>query len=225
MCVLGWISRSHARDGSEIQTSGRHCSAVKIEKLGFLIPVIPKHAWKSWNLAWCHDMAATCCGKFFGRIGTSFGVSFFANRSFPQEGSWFREGTCHLRVRNDIRCPPPWFSLQRQHRTIWVSCKKLRREKAVYVSRFAHRADTFTLETTGLLEGSTGLQEAYTKVVPIRPKKVRSMLLPCQETMPSFMIFRHVLELQELKNQVSQSFWPSHDAQMFEFHSHLLHGT
>ena len=28
-----------------------------------------------------------------------------------------------------------------------------------------------------------------------------------------------------IKNQVSQSFWPSHDAQMFEFHSNFLHGT
>ena len=39
------------------------------------------------------------------------------------------------------------------------------------------------------------------------------------------MIFRRVLNLQELKNQVSQSFRPSHDAQMFESHSHLLHVT
>ena len=76
MCVLGWISRSHARNRNEIQTSGHHGSAGKIEKLGFLIPVIPKHAWKSWNLAWCHDMAPTCLSKFFGWIGTSFGVSF-----------------------------------------------------------------------------------------------------------------------------------------------------
>ena len=51
------------------------------------------------------------------------------------------------------------------------------------------------------------------------------MLVPCHETMPSFMIFRRVLELQELKNQVSQSFWSSHDTQMFEFHSHFLHWT
>ena len=43
--------------------------------------------------------------------------------------------------------------------------------------------------------------------------------------MPSFMIFRHVFDLQELNNQVSQSFRASHDAQMFEFHSHLLHRT
>ena len=51
------------------------------------------------------------------------------------------------------------------------------------------------------------------------------MFVPCHDTTPSFMIFRRVLELQELKNQVSQSFQPSHDAQMFEFQSHLLHGT
>ena len=31
---------SHARDGGEIQTSGRRGSAGKIEKLGFLIPEI-----------------------------------------------------------------------------------------------------------------------------------------------------------------------------------------
>ena len=64
-CVLGWIYRSHARDGSEIQTSGCRSSVGKIEKLGFLIPVIPKHALKSWNLAWSHDMAPTCCGNFY----------------------------------------------------------------------------------------------------------------------------------------------------------------
>ena len=64
MCFLGWISRSHARNRNEIQTSGHHGSAGKIEKLGFFIPVNPKHAWKSWNLAWCHDMAPTCCGNF-----------------------------------------------------------------------------------------------------------------------------------------------------------------
>ena len=28
------------------------------------------------------------------------------NRSFPLEGSWFREGRCHLLVRNDIRTLP-----------------------------------------------------------------------------------------------------------------------
>ena len=51
------------------------------------------------------------------------------------------------------------------------------------------------------------------------------MLMPCHDTMRSFMIFRRVLDLQKLKNQVSQSFRPSHDAQMFEFHFHFLHAT
>ena len=51
------------------------------------------------------------------------------------------------------------------------------------------------------------------------------MLVPCHYTMASFMIFRRILDLQELKNQVSQSFRPSHDAQMFEVHSHFFHET
>ena len=51
------------------------------------------------------------------------------------------------------------------------------------------------------------------------------MLVPCLDTMPSFMIFKRVLDLQELKTQNSQSFRPSHNAQMFDFHSHFLHGT
>ena len=58
---VGWIYRSHARNGNEIQTSGRRGSAGKIEKLGLLIDVNPKHAWKSWNLAYVmtwHQQAA-----------------------------------------------------------------------------------------------------------------------------------------------------------------------
>jgi hypothetical protein len=76
MCVLGWISRALARNGNEIQTSGHRGSAENIDKLGFWILVNPKLAWKSWNLAWCHVMALTCCGNFFGRIGTSCGICF-----------------------------------------------------------------------------------------------------------------------------------------------------
>ena len=51
-------------------------------------------------------------------------------------------------------------------------CKNLRQEKAVYVSRFAHGGDTFPLRTTSLLEGSSGLQEAYTKACPNSAKKI-----------------------------------------------------
>ena len=56
-------------------------------------------------------------------------------------------------------------------------------------------------------------------------KHYRNMLMPCHDTMPSLMIFRRVLDLQELKNQVYQSFRLIHDAHMLEFHSHFLHGT
>ena len=86
-------------------------------------------------------------------------------------------------------------------------------EKAVYVCRFTHGGDTFPLGTTSLLEGTSGLQEAYTKACPNSAKQFTDcMLVPCHETMPSFMIFRHVLDLHKFKNQVSQSFRPSHDA-------------
>ncbi len=37
-------SRSHSKNENKIQTSGHRGMAGKIEKLGFLIPVIPKHA-------------------------------------------------------------------------------------------------------------------------------------------------------------------------------------
>ena len=59
----------------------------------------------------------------------------------------------------------PKFSLILLFGLIYL-CKKLRQEKAMYVCRFAHGGDTFPLETTSLLEGSSGLQEAYTKVCP-----------------------------------------------------------
>ena len=84
--------------------------------------------------------------------------------------------------------------------------------------------------TRSLLEPRAFLREApvynlHQSLSQFGQKNYRSMLVPCHDTMPSFMIFRCVLDLQELKNQVSQSFQPSHDAQMFEFHSHFLHGT
>ena len=55
--------------------------------------------------------------------------------------------------------------------------------------------------TRSLSEPRAFLREApvYKKLTPklvaIRPKNYRSMLVPCHDTMPSFMIFRRVLEL------------------------------
>ena len=105
-------------------------------------------------------------------------------------------------------------------------CKKLRREKAVYVSRFAHRGDTFLLGTKTMSPGCCALQEAYTKnLSKCSQFFYHNMLVPWNDTMPSFMIFRQVFNFQEFKNQVSQCSRPSHDTKMFEFHSHFLHGT
>ena len=42
----------------------------------------------------------------------------------------------------------------------------------MYVCRFAHGGDMFPLETTRLLERSSGLQEAYTKACPKLAKKL-----------------------------------------------------
>ena len=106
MCVFGWIYRSHARNGNEIQTSGHRGSDENIEKLGFKILVNPKHSWKSWNLAWCHVMVLPCCGKKIWQNRNKFLYKLLANWSFSQEGSWFRERTCHLRVQNDIHTLP-----------------------------------------------------------------------------------------------------------------------
>ena len=53
----------------------------------------------------------------------------------------------------------------------------------------------FPLGTTSLLEGRSGLQEAYTKASPNSAKKIyRGVLVPCHDTMPSFMISRRVLD-------------------------------
>ena len=38
-----------------------------------------------------------------------FCYKLLAKPKISQQASWFREGTCHLCVRNDIRCLPPDF--------------------------------------------------------------------------------------------------------------------
>ena len=65
----------------------------------------------------------------------------------------------------------PKFSTTLLFGLIWL-CKKIRREKAVYVCRFAHGGDTFPLGTRSLLEGSSGLQEACAGACPNSAKKI-----------------------------------------------------
>ena len=51
------------------------------------------------------------------------------------------------------------------------------------------------------------------------------MLLPLHDSMPSFMSFRGVLDLLEVKNHVSQCLRPSDGGRVFDIHSYFLHGT
>ena len=83
-------------------------------EIGFLIPVIPKHAWKSWNLAWCHEMAPTCCGKLFDRIGTSFGVSFLQTEASHKKARGSkRERVTSVCETTYVHCLlPPYFFTQ-----------------------------------------------------------------------------------------------------------------
>ena len=53
------------------------------------------------------------------------------------------------------------------------------------ICHFAHRGDTFPLGTTSLLEGSSSLQEAYTKASPNSAQKITAacwchVMTPCQ---------------------------------------------
>ena len=93
-------------------------------------------------------------------------------------------------------------------------------EKRQHMSFRPQRWHTFPTGTTRLLVRSLchNLPQMGQKIYII-------MLVPFHDTMPSFMNFRRDLDLQELKNQVSQCLWPSQDAEMFEIHSHFLHGT
>ena len=61
----------------------------------------------------------------------------------------------------------------------------------------------------------------YQILFQISPTFYHSMLVPWHDTMPSFMISMWVLDLHEFKNQVSRCSRPSHDAQMFEYRSHI----
>ena len=69
------------------------------------------------------------------------------------------------------------------------------------------------------------VRSLYQNLAQMGQKFYHSMLVPFHDSMPSFMNFRRVLDLLEFQNQVSQRLRPSHDAEVFEIHSHFLHGT
>ena len=126
MCVLGWISWSHARDGNEIQTPG-HCwlpakhwdawflySSKSKSHLKFMI--LRMLSWSGINMSW----------NKFCPIWGRFGYMLLTNRSFSQQACWFSLGNA----------PPlgtKWYPLPLiafdffscQHRTAGVLCEFL----------------------------------------------------------------------------------------------------
>ena len=117
MCVLGWISRSHARDGNEIQTLGhcwlsaKHWDAwflnsskskihLKFMKLGML-------SWSGINMTWLN----------FCPIWGKFGYILLTNRSFSQQAWWFSVG--NVQPLGTKRYPLPLIALK------FISCVKI----------------------------------------------------------------------------------------------------
>ena len=72
MCVLGWISRSHARDGNEIQTPGQFWLPAKHWDAWFLSSSKSKTRLKFMNLACYHGAASTCRGTDFVPFGAGW---------------------------------------------------------------------------------------------------------------------------------------------------------
>ena len=69
------------------------------------------------------------------------------------------------------------------------------------------------------------VRRLYPNLPQMGQKIYHDMLMPLHDSMPCFMNFRRVLDLLEIKNQVSQCLRPSDGTLVFEIHSHFLHGT
>ena len=61
--------------------------------------------------------------------------------------------------------------------------------------------------------------------LPQMGQKIYHGMMPLDDSMPSFMNFRRVLNLLEFKNKVSQCFPAINSSLVFEIHFHFLHGT
>ena len=56
-------------------------------------------------------------------------------------------------------------------------------------------------------------------------KNYHGMLMPLNDSMPSFMNFGRLLDLLEVQKQVRRRLPESHGAMVFEIHPHFMHGT
>ena len=92
MCVLGWISRSHARDGIEIQTPGHYWLLAKHWDAWFLNSSKSKTRLKFMKLGMLSWSGIDMPWYKFCPIWGRFGYMLFTNRSFSQQAWWFSVG-------------------------------------------------------------------------------------------------------------------------------------
>ena len=113
------------------------------------------------------------------------------------------------------------------HNTPVVLCwheKKNESNKRPWISFRPIRSDGPYRKPSCLLWEAPVCEKHISKPDPNETKKYHVMWMPLHDSMPSFMNFRWVLDLLELKNQVSQCLRPSDGSRVFEIHSQFLHG-
>ena len=92
--------------------------------------------------------------------------------------------------------------------------------------RFFHKGGTFpTKKHHACCEKLWFVRSIYSNLPQMGQKNYHGMLMPLHDSMPSFMNFRRVLDLLELKNLHLSGLPAINGAPVFEIHSHFLHGT
>ena len=110
-------------------------------------------------------------------------------------------------------------------------CSMLTREKNLKSIRgngyrFVTKAGTFPTENHhACCEKLRFVRSIYPNLPQMGQNLYHDMLMPLHATMPSFMNFRRVLDLLELKKRYVNVLSVINGALVFEIHSHFLHGT
>ena len=110
-------------------------------------------------------------------------------------------------------------------------CSMLTREKNSKAIRgngycFVPKGGTFPTENHHVCcEKLRFVRSMYPNLPQMGQNLYHGMLMPLHDSMPSFMIFRRVLDLIEFKNRHPNVLPAINGALVFEIHSHLLHGT
>ena len=92
--------------------------------------------------------------------------------------------------------------------------------------RFVCKGGTFPTESHhACREKLRFVRSIYHNLPQMGQNLYHNMLMPLNDSMPSFLNFRRVLDLLEFKNQASQCLPAINGALVFKIHTHFLHGT